>query len=154
MSGENASADITGLTDQYAHGNEPSHHVTHLYNYVGQPQKAQEKVDEVLQTFYTPTPEGIIGNEDCGAMSAWYVLNALGFYQVCPGKPTYSLGRPLIDEAIIHLENGQTFKIIVENNSLDNKHVEEVRLNEKVLEDPFFEHSEIQSGGVLKFRME
>ena len=154
IAGENTSADITGLIGQYAHGNEPSHHVTHFYNYVGQPQKTQARVDEVLQTFYTPTPEGIIGNEDCGAMSAWYVLNALGFYQVCPGKPIYSLGRPLIDEAIIYLENEKTFKIIVGNNSLDNKYIGEVRLNEEALKRPFFEHSAIEAGGVLKFKMQ
>ena len=154
IAGKNASADITGLIGQYAHGNEPSHHVTHLYNYVGQAKKTQAKVDEVLQTFYTPTPEGIIGNEDCGAMSAWYVLNALGFYQVCPGKPIYSIGRPLIDEAIIYLENGQTFTIIAENNSLDNKYIGEIQLNGKVLKQPFFEHSAIEAGGVLKFWMQ
>ena len=153
IAGENASADITGLIGQYAHVNEPSHHVTHLYNYVGQPKKTQAKVDKVLQRFYTPTPEGIIGNEDCGAMSAWYVLNALGFYQTCPGKPIYSLGRPLIDEAIINLENEKVFKIIVENNSLANKYIEEVQLNGVVLKESFFDHSAIEAGGVLKIRM-
>lgn len=154
VAGENASGDITGLIGQYAHGNEPSHHVTHFYNYVGQSNKTQTKVDEVLQTFYTTKPDGIIGNEDCGAMSAWYVLNTLGFYQVCPGKPTYSLGRPLIEEAIINLENGKSFKIIVENNSLANKYIGEVQLNDEVLEQSFFEHSAIEAGGVLKFRMQ
>ncbi len=153
ITGENASADITGLIGQYAHGNEPSHHVTHFYNYVDQPAKTQEKVDEVLQTLYAPTPEGIVGNEDCGAMSAWYVLNALGFYPVCPGKTTYSIGRPLIDEALIHLENGKTFKIMVENNSLANKYIEKVSLDGELLEKPFFNNGAILSGGALTFKM-
>ena len=85
MEGETVSADITGLIGQYAHGNEPSHHIAHLYNYVGQPWRTQEVVDQVLRTLYSARPDGLSGNEDCGQMSAWYILNSLGFYQVCPG---------------------------------------------------------------------
>lgn len=153
IEGENASADITGLIGQYAHGNEPSHHVIHFYNYLGEPFKAQERIDEVLQTLYAPTPAGISGNEDCGAMSAWYVLNALGFYQVCPGKPEYSIGRPMVDQAIIRLENGKTFEIRVQNNSPENLYVAQVKLNGVVLHQPFFDHSTLMNGGVLEFQM-
>lgn len=153
IEGENASADITGLIGQYAHGNEPSHHVIHFYNYLGEPFKAQERIDEVLQTLYAPTPAGISGNEDCGAMSAWYVLNTLGFYQVCPGKPEYSIGRPLVDQAKIKLENGRTFEIRVKNNDLKHPYVAEVKLNGKVLNQPFFTHAELMAGGLLEFEM-
>ncbi|NRB51602.1 MAG: glycoside hydrolase family 92 protein [Saprospiraceae bacterium] len=153
IEGENASADITGLIGQYAHGNEPSHHVIHFYNYLGQPFKAQERIDQVLQTLYAPTPAGISGNEDCGAMSAWYVLNALGFYQVCPGKPEYSIGRPMIDQASIQLENGKTFEIHVQNNSPKHRYVAQVKLNGEVLDQPFFNHSALMNGGVLEFEM-
>ena len=81
------------MIGQYAHGNEPSHHIAHLYNYVGQPWRTQELVDEVLHTLYFNDPNGLSGNEDCGQMSAWFILNSMGFYQVCPGKPVYSIGR-------------------------------------------------------------
>jgi len=154
IAGHNASADITGLIGQYAHGNEPSHHVAHLYNYVGESEKAQQRIDQILQTLYEPTPVGISGNEDCGAMSAWYVLNALGFYQVCPGEARYSLGRPLVDKATIQLEEGGAFKIIVHNNSLTNYKVKEVKLNGQLLSEPFFNHASIQKGNVLEFFME
>lgn len=153
IEGENASADITGLIGQYAHGNEPSHHVIHFYNYLGAPYKAQKRIDEVLQTLYAPTPAGISGNEDCGAMSAWYVLNALGFYQVCPGKPEYSIGRPIVDEAIIQLENGKTFEIRVRNNSSEHPYVAQVKLNGEVLKQPFFDYSTLMNGGTLEFEM-
>ena len=153
IEGENASADISGLIGQYAHGNEPSHHVIFFYNYLHQPWKAQERADQVLRTLYLPTPEGISGNEDCGAMSAWYVLNALGFYQVCPGKPEFTTGRPLVDRATIHLENGKTFQVVAENNSPENKYVEWVELNGKPLGQPFFTYEDILAGGVLRFRM-
>ncbi len=153
IEGKNASADITGLIGQYAHGNEPSHHVIHFYNYLGQPHKTQEKIDEVLQTLYLPTPAGISGNEDCGAMSAWYVMNALGFYQVCPGKLEYSIGRPMIDRATIQLENGNTFEISVENNAPTHLYVAEVSLNGKPLDQPFFDHESLMEGGLLRFKM-
>lgn len=93
LEGEATSADITGLIGQYAHGNEPSHHITHMYNYVNRPWRTQELVDSVLHNQYFNAPDGLSGNEDCGQMSAWYILNSMGFYQVCPGKPVYSIGR-------------------------------------------------------------
>ena len=105
-----------------------------------------------MQTFYTTEPDGIIGNEDCGQMSAWYVMSALGFYQVCPGLPIYTLGRPMVDKASIHMANG-IFKITAKNNSAANKYVKEVLLNGKKLETPFSNHSDIVNGGTSEFVM-
>lgn len=153
LEGESVSVDISGLIGQYAHGNEPSHHIAHLYNYVGQPYKTQALVDSVLHTLYFNEPNGLSGNEDCGQMSAWYVLNAMGFYQVCPGKPVYSIGRPLFDEAAIRLQNGNTFTIIAHNNSRDNKYVWKIILNGEELAAPFFNHQDIVNGGTLELTM-
>lgn len=153
LEGEEVSADISGLIGQYAHGNEPSHHITHFYNYAGYPSKTQELVDKVLQTLYFNDPNGLSGNEDCGQMSSWYILNAMGFYQVCPGNPVYSIGRPLFDEVTIHLPNGKDFRIQAKNNSLKNKYVKSALLNGKALEKPFFTHQELVQGGTLVFEM-
>ena len=153
VEGENASSDITGLIGQYAHGNEPSHHIAYFYNEVDQPARMQEVLDQILQEFYKPTPDGIIGNEDCGQMSAWYVMNTLGFYQVTPGKPDYTVGRPLVHKAQIHLENGKTFNIEVENNSLENKYVTSATMNGNALEDLTFPHEFISDGGTLRIVM-
>ena len=153
LEGESVSVDISGLIGQYAHGNEPSHPIAHLYNYVGQPYKTQALVDSVLHTLYFNEPNGLSGNEDCGQMSAWYVLNAMGFYQVCPGKPVYSIGRPLFDEAAIRLQNGNTFTIIAHNNSRDNKYVRKIILNGEELAAPFFNHQDIVNGGTLELTM-
>lgn len=153
MVGDKISADISGLIGQYAHGNEPSHHVTHLYNYVGQPWRTQELVDSVLYTLYHNAPDGLSGNEDCGQMSAWYILNAMGFYQVCPGNPVYSIGRPVLDEAVINLPNGKKFTIVARNNSRQNKYVQRITLNGKRLAKPFFTHAQLTQGGTLEFVM-
>lgn len=153
LEGEQVSVDISGLIGQYAHGNEPSHHITHLYNYVGQPYKTQELVDRVLHTLYSNNPDGLSGNEDCGQMSAWYILNSMGFYQVCPGKPVYSIGRPLFNKSTIHLKDGKTFTIVVHNNSRDNKYVQKMALNGKSLKVPFFTHQDIVNGGMLELTM-
>ena len=153
LEGEATSVDISGLIGQYAHGNEPSHHIIHLYNYVDQPWKTQKLIDSVLQTLYFNDPNGLSGNEDCGQMSAWYVLNAMGFYQVCPGKPVYSIGRPLFDQVEIPLEGEKTFRIITRNNSRQNKYIESVTLNEKPLDIPFFTHQDIVNGGKLVITM-
>ena len=151
--GEDASGDITGLIGQYAHGNEPSHHIAYLYTYAGEAWKTQELVDQILKDFYAADPEGIIGNEDCGQMSAWYIMNAMGFYQVTPGRPEYTIGRPLFDKVDINLESGKVFSIIVENNSDANKYVQEVWLNGVKHERLFFSHSDIKNGGTLKILM-
>lgn len=152
VDGEEASGDITGLIGQYAHGNEPSHHMAYLYNWTDAPWKGQERLDQIMQNFYTNEPDGIIGNEDCGQMSAWYVMSALGFYQVAPGIPVYTLGRPMINHALIRVKGG-VFEIRVENNSPENKYIERVLLNGKVLETPFISHKDITKGGKLVFEM-
>ncbi len=152
IAGENASGDITGLIGQYAHGNEPSHHMAFLYNWTNAKWKTQKYIDQILYGFYLPTPEGIIGNEDCGQMSAWYVLNAIGFYQVCPGDPTYTIGRPIVDSAKIKVPGG-VFQIVVHNNSKENKFIEKTVLNGTQLQKPFFAHSDLMKGGKLEFFM-
>lgn len=152
IEGAGASADITGLIGQYAHGNEPSHHMAYLYNWTNAPHKTQKYIDEILYGFYQPTPAGIIGNEDCGQMSAWYVLNAMGFYQVCPGDATYTIGRPIVDKAKIRVPGG-TFEIVAHNNSKANKYVQKLVLNGKQLNKPFFSHTELMKGGKLEFYM-
>jgi putative alpha-1,2-mannosidase len=153
LEGENTSADISGLIGQYAHGNEPSHHIIHMYNYVGQPYRTQELVDSVLQTLYFNDPDGLSGNEDCGQMSAWYILNAMGFYQVCPGKPVYSIGRPLFNKATVNLKDGKKFTVIAKNNSRENKYIQSMVLNGKPLDEPFFTHRDIVDGGTLELTM-
>ncbi len=153
LEGENTSADISGLIGQYAHGNEPSHHIIHMYNYVGQPYRTQELVDSVLQTLYFNDPDGLSGNEDCGQMSAWYILNAMGFYQVCPGKPVYSIGRPLFNKATVNLKDGKKFTVIAKNNSRENKYIQSIVLNGKPLDEPFFTHQDIVDGGTLELTM-
>lgn len=153
LEGEEVSADISGLIGQYAHGNEPSHHIIHMYNYVGQPWKTQELIDRVFKEQYRNAPDGLSGNEDCGQMSAWYILNSMGFYQVCPGKPVYSIGRPLFDEVVIHLPNHKTFTIKAYNNSKENKYIQSVVLNGVPLHTPFLNHQDIAKGGIIEITM-
>ena len=149
ITGEAVSADISGLIGQYAHGNEPSHHIIHFYNYAGVPHRTQELVDQVLTTLYHNNPDGLSGNEDCGQMSAWYILNSMGFYQVAPGNPVYSIGRPLFNQATINLQGGKQFVIKAENNSPQNKYVQEITLNGNKLTQPFFTHKQLMNGGEL-----
>jgi len=151
--GDNVSADISGMIGQYAHGNEPSHQTIHLYNVIGQSHKTQALTDEVLQTLYFDDPNGLSGNEDCGQMSAWYVLNSIGFFSYCPGIPHYSIGRPLFDEVQIKLENGKVFIVRVSNNSKSNKYIASARLNGKALDTLFFSHKELMDGGLLEIAM-
>ncbi len=153
LTGGEVSSDITGLIGQYAHGNEPSHHITHLYNFVGESWKTQSLTDQIMKTLYFNNPNGLAGNEDCGQMSAWYVLNAMGFYSFCPGDNQYSIGRPLFDEAKINLPNKAIFTIKTKNNSSKNKYIQTAKLNGKPLNKPFFSHDEIVKGGVLEFEM-
>ncbi|MDE5706094.1 GH92 family glycosyl hydrolase [Muribaculum sp.] len=152
VDGAEASNDITGLIGQYAHGNEPSHHMAYLYNWTDSPWKGQERLDYIMREFYTNAPDGIIGNEDCGQMSAWYVMSALGLYQVAPGIPVYTLGRPMVDRAIIHAQHGP-FEIEVKDNSQANMYVKRVLLNGKELDSPFISHEDIARGGKLVFEM-
>ena len=149
IDGAEQSGDITGLIGQYAHGNEPSHHIAYLYNYTDAPHKGQAILDTVLYHFYKPTPEGIIGNEDCGQMSAWYILSALGFYQVCPGKAEYMIGRPLVDRATLSLPKG-TFTIEVQGNSKVNKYVQSATINGRdITKTLTFTHDELRPQGKL-----
>lgn len=146
-------SDITGLIGQYAHGNEPSHHIAYLYNFAGTPWKTQEKVSYILNNFYTNSPDGLIGNEDCGQMSAWAVMSALGFYPVCPGSNQYVIGTPHFPEVTINLENGKTFTVRAENLTDKNIYVNAVTLNDKDYTKSFLTHDDIIAGGVLVFQM-
>lgn len=153
LTGELVSADITGLIGQYAHGNEPSHHIIHLYNYAGQPWKTQELIDRVFEEQYRVDPDGLSGNEDCGQMSAWLVLNAMGFYQVAPGNPVYSIGRPLFETLTVNLNNGKKFTVTAKNFSKANKYIKSATVNGRELSEPFFTHSDIINGGELVLEM-
>lgn len=153
LEGELVSADISGLIGQYAHGNEPSHHIIHLYNQVNQPWKTQALVDSVLHTQYFNDPNGLSGNEDCGQMSAWYIMNAMGFYQPCPGRTEYSIGRPLFNAVTINLPGGKTFRIIANGNSAKNKYIKAATLNGEPLNKPFFTHEQLTKGGTLELTM-
>ncbi|MFN8117552.1 MAG: GH92 family glycosyl hydrolase [Bacteroidia bacterium] len=146
-------ADITGLIGQYAHGNEPSHHMAYLYNYIGKPTKTQEKLYQILTEFYKNDPDGLIGNEDCGQMSAWYVLSSMGFYQVCPGKPEYTIGSPLFDKVVIHLENGKKFEIKKQNPDQKFQYIQSSTLNGKPSNSSVISHANIINGGKLEFVM-
>jgi predicted alpha-1,2-mannosidase len=145
--------DITGLIGQYAHGNEPSHHMAYLYNYIGKPWKTQEKINQILNEQYSNTPEGLSGNEDCGQMSAWYVLSSMGFYSVTPGLPYYAIGTPHFEEATINLENGNKFKISANNLSDQNIYIQSATLNGKDYAKAVLMHSDILKGGELVFEM-
>ena len=145
--------DITGLIGQYAHGNEPSHHMAYLYNFVNKPAKTQEKVYQILTELYKNDPDGVSGNEDCGQMSAWYVLSSLGFYPVTPGANQYIIGSPLFEKATLNLENKKQFTIQAENISDSAIYIEKAFLNDIELNRTFITHNEIIAGGILKFYM-
>lgn len=145
--------DITGLIGQYAHGNEPSHHMAYLYNYVGKPWKTQQRVDQIMKTMYTNTPDGLSGNEDCGQMSSWYVLSAMGFYPVTPGLPYYTLGTPAFDKVTINLENGNTFEIVANGRNSESFYIQSASLNGSDFKTSFLNHEDIMEGGTLTFEM-
>jgi len=145
--------DITGLIGQYAHGNEPSHHMAYLYVFANEPWKTQHYVRKIMDEFYTPTPDGSIGNEDCGQMSAWLVMSAMGFYPVTPGAPEYIIGTPWFPEMSINLENGNRFKITAKNLSAKNKYINSLKLNGVDYPKSYISHNEIISGGHLEFYM-
>lgn len=146
-------ADITGLIGQYAHGNEPSHHIAYLYNYAGQAWKTQHRVRQIMDQFYTPTPDGLIGNEDCGQMSAWYVLSAAGFYPVTPGSTTYAIGSPLFSEVRFNLENGKSFRIVANDVSDKNIYIQSAVLNNRPYRKSYLDHTDLLAGGELVFQM-
>lgn len=144
--------DITGLIGQYAHGNEPSHHMAYLYSYVGQPWKTQELTRRLLHEMYQPTPEGIVGNEDCGQMSAWYILSSLGFYPVCPGSNEFVLTSPLFEKATVRLANGNTL-VITANDPAKNVYIDKVEWNGKEIENNFITYDQLMEGGELRFTL-
>lgn len=150
---EGASIDISGMIGQYAHGNEPSHHIPYLYAYVGESWKTAGLVRQIYEQFYKTTPDGLIGNEDCGQMSAWYIFSTLGFYPVNPVDGTFVFGSPLASEAILHLNNGKSFKIIAHNNSKENKFIQSVTLNGQAYPEFFITYRDIMDGGILEYEM-
>ena len=151
--GEGASADISGLIGQYAHGNEPSHHVAYLYPYAGEQWKTAEKVRYIQDVFYTDQPEGVIGNEDCGQMSAWHIMSALGFYQVNPSNGVFVFGSPLFPKATVRLENGKTFEVVAEGNSKENIYIQSATLNGQPYDKSYILYEDIMQGGTLTFVM-
>jgi predicted alpha-1,2-mannosidase len=146
-------SDITGLIGQYAHGNEPSHHIAYLYPFVGEPWKTQKLVHQILNTLYHDNPDGLTGNEDCGQMSAWAVMSAMGFYQVTPGTPYYVIGTPWFSKVTINLENGKKFIISTKDISGNNFYISSATLNGKKYDASFLKHDDIMQGGELQFTM-
>lgn len=145
--------DIDGLIGQYAQGNEPSHHMAYLYNFVGQPWKTQQRVRQIMDDFYTAKPDGLIGNEDCGQMSAWLIMSSMGFYPVTPGQPEYIIGTPWFPQMEVNLENGKVFKITAPKVSKQNCYIQSVKLNGKEYTKSYILHSDIMNGGNLEFEM-
>lgn len=153
VQGENASADISGLIGQYAHGNEPSHHTAYFYNFAGRPDKTQELIHRIRTELYTDQPDGLCGNEDCGQMSAWYVFSAMGFYPFNPADGRYQLGTPAFDKVEIPVGDGKKFTVVAEGLTAGNYLVQEVQLNGEVLDRTYITHQEIMAGGQLVFTM-
>ncbi|SEB80242.1 GH92 family glycosyl hydrolase [Terriglobus roseus] len=145
--------DISGMIGQYIHGNEPSHHLPYLYMYAGQPWRTQARLKQIIDTQYKPAPDGLVGNDDLGQMSAWFVFTSLGFYPVAPGSNQYVLGRPFVDRAVLHLPNGKTLTIVADRLTETNAFVQSVTLNGKALDRSFVTHQELMSGGELRFVM-
>ncbi len=146
-------ADITGLIGQYAHGNEPSHHMAYLYNYCGQPWKTQKLVNQIMTELYDNTPLGLCGNEDCGQMSAWYIFSAMGFYPVSPGSMDYIIGTPLFPKMIIQLENGKQIEIIANNRSPENMYIQSLTVNDTPWTKSYISHADLVEGARLVFTM-
>lgn len=150
--GKEAAPDMSGFIGQYVHGNEPSHHIIYMYTMLGQPWKAAERVREVLTTMYNDGEEGLCGNEDVGQMSAWYILSAMGFYQVEPAGGRYYFGSPLLNKATIKVPGGK-FEIVAHNNSSKNIYIKSIKLNGKLYKKPYIDHRDIMTGGMLEFFM-
>ena len=150
--GAHASPDISGLIGQYAHGNEPSHHITYIYTMIGQPWKCAEKVRRILGELYHDRPEGLCGNEDVGQMSAWYVLSALGMYQAEPAGGRYFFGSPAVDGATLRVRGGE-FRITAADNSPENIYIQRITLNGEPYRKYYIDYAEIAAGGELRFEM-
>ncbi len=146
-------SDMTGLIGQYAHGNEPSHHVAYLFNYTGDAWKTQSRIRDIMKKMYTANRDGLCGNEDCGQMSAWYIFSAIGFYPVTPGSNIYAIGSPLFDRVTFNLENGKKFIIETQNNSNKNIYIQSASLNKEKYQKSFLRYSDIENGGVLQFKL-
>lgn len=146
-------ADVTGLIGQYAHGNEPSHHVAYLYTMAGKPERTQELIRQIFDTQYRPEPDGLCGNDDCGQMSAWYMFSAMGFYPVDPVSGNYVFGAPQMPKIVLNLANGKTFTVIAEGISEENKYVESITLNGEPYTKNYITHEDIVNGGTLVFKM-
>jgi len=151
--GEEVLVDLTGIIGQYAHGNEPGHHIAYLYAYAGQQWKTAEKVRYIMKEFYHDQPDGIIGNEDCGQMSAWYIFSSLGFYPVLPASGNYVIGSPLFDRATIRLENNKKFTVETVNNSDNNIYIQKIELNGQEYRKSYIRHQDILNGGTLRITM-
>ena len=151
--GDNASPDMSGMTGQYAHGNEPSHHVIYMYNYAGRPDKAAPLLRKMLNEMYLDQPDGLSGNEDVGQMSAWYILSSVGLYQVDPVGGRFVIGSPLFDKATVNVGAGKTFTVVAKNNSDLNIYVQSARLNGKALKNSYIEFNDIRHGGTLELVM-
>ena len=149
----NLRPDVTGMVGQYAHGNEPSHQIAYEYDYAGQPWKTQFRVRYILKNLYRDQPDGIAGNDDCGQMSAWYVLSAIGFYPVCPGSNEYAIGSPVIDKAAIHFESGKTFTIRTVNNQPENVYINSAKLNGSNYIKSYLTYEDMAKGGEIEFTM-
>jgi len=145
--------DITGLIGQYAHGNEPSHHMAYLYSFLGQPWKTQYYVNKIQNEMYTNTPEGISGNEDCGQMSAWHILSSLGFYPVSPGSNEYILTTPRFRDVVFKLSNNEQLQIITDKDPVNNPYIKQVKLNDQVIGTTFITHQQLMQGGTLSFEL-
>jgi predicted alpha-1,2-mannosidase len=145
--------DISGMIGQYIHGNEPSHHLPYLYNYAGQSWRTQARLKQIVDSQYKPTTDGLVGNDDLGQMSAWFVFTSLGFYPVAPGTNEYVIGRPFVDRVVLHLPNGKTLTITADHLSDANAFVQSVTLNGKPLDRVFVRHEELMAGGELHFVM-
>jgi len=139
---------------QYAHGNEPAHHIIYLYDYVGQPWKAQSRARQTMALLYQATPDGLCGDEDTGQMSAWFVFSALGFYPVTPGDPNYLIGSPLFAKATLKLANDKTFTVTAKNNNPQTVYIHRAMLNGQPFDKTFLSHEQIVNGGELNFEME
>ena len=151
--GDNASPDMSGMTGQYAHGNEPSHHVIYMYNYAGRPDKAAPMLRKMLNEMYLDQPDGLSGNEDVGQMSAWYILSSVGLYQVDPVGGRFVIGSPLFDKATVNVGGGKTFTVVAKNNSDKNIYVQSARLNGKTLKNSYVDFNNIRHGGTLELVM-
>ena len=151
--GDNASPDMSGMTGQYAHGNEPSHHVIYMYNYAGRPDKAAPLLRKMLNEMYLDQPDGLSGNEDVGQMSAWYIISSVGLYQVDPVGGRFVIGSPLFDKATVNVGGGKTFTVVAKNNSDKNIYVQSARLNGKTLKNSYIDFNDIRHGGTLELVM-